>query len=530
MGFASATFALASGIGFYFTVRSYVTRRRKPLPPGPRGLPLVGNVFDVPKTQEWLAFMEMARKYDSDIISLNLAGDTVIILNSLSAVDALLEDKSAIYSDRPPFPMLNDLVGFHWHLAFMRYGPRWKGECSRHYLSSRSSTTIFPEHRKVLMQQFQPSAVLLHRPVELEAARALLQRLLDSPAKYEKHFRHMAGRIILSTAYGIDVLPEDDPHIDISEKALHAMACTGNRGSFLVDSLPFLKHVPEFFPGTGFKKQAREWSKVVDAMPHVPYDFVKKARAAGTAKSSIASRVLDEIEENSGDDQSQQDQELVLRNSLSTCYGTVSSLGTFILAMTMYPEVQKKAQAAVDEVVGRVFGGRLPDFQDNIPYIDAVVHEVLRWRTVVPLGVSHAVTQDDVYKGYLIPAGAVVVPNTWAILYDELTYGPHTDQFIPERWLTEDGKINPEIRDSTPAFDFGRRICPVRYHMAQWSVWISAASIRTTFDISKSIDEKGVLIEPSGEYTLGLICYPIPHQCDILPRSEAARALIQGGV
>jgi hypothetical protein len=108
----------------------------------------------------------------------------------------------------------------------------------------------------------------------------------------------MAGRIILSTAYGIDVLPEDDPHIDISEKALHAMACTGNRGSFLVDSLPLcvsrilrhfltytltihpfsLKYVPEFFPGAGFKKQAREWSKVVDAMPHVPYDFVKKAR------------------------------------------------------------------------------------------------------------------------------------------------------------------------------------------------------------------------------------------------------------
>jgi hypothetical protein len=115
----NASLAVVSVI-FYLTVRSYVTSRRKPLPPGPRGLPLVGNVLDVPKTQEWLAFMEMARKYgvlrhhsslrsspcrcnvhaDSDVISLNLAGDTVIVLNSLSAVDALLEDKSAIYSDR----------------------------------------------------------------------------------------------------------------------------------------------------------------------------------------------------------------------------------------------------------------------------------------------------------------------------------------------------------------------------------------------------------------------------------------------
>ncbi|KAF8193872.1 cytochrome P450, partial [Mycena galopus ATCC 62051] len=230
-------------------------------PPGPPGLPLLGNSRDVPKSQEWLTFMEMSRKYDSDMISLNVAGETVIVLNSLSAVDALLEDKSAIYSDRPSFPMLNDLVGFRWHLAFMRYVPRWK------------------EHRRVLMQQFQPSAVLMYRPVELEATKLLLQRFLDSPAIYEKHFRQqlqfMTATIILSTAYGIDVQPEDDPHVDISEKALHAMACTGNRGSFLVDSLPFLKYVPGFFPGAGFKKQAREWFTVVDAMPNVPFDFVK---------------------------------------------------------------------------------------------------------------------------------------------------------------------------------------------------------------------------------------------------------------
>lgn len=54
-----------------------------------------------------------------------------------------------------------------------------------------------------------------------------------------------------------------------------------------------------------------------------------------------------------------------------------------MLAMTLYPDVQKKAQAAVDAVVGH---DRLPDFQDNIPYLDAVVREVLRWRPVLPLG------------------------------------------------------------------------------------------------------------------------------------------------
>jgi len=142
----NASLALLFAV-LYFTIRAYRRLRRSSLPPGPRGLPFVGNIYDIPATNEWLAFMDMSRKYDSDVITLNLMGDTVIVLNSVTAIDDLLEERSLIYSDRPPFPMLNDLVGFTWHFAFMPYGPEWK------------------ERRKVFMQQFQPSQVLLHRPV-----------------------------------------------------------------------------------------------------------------------------------------------------------------------------------------------------------------------------------------------------------------------------------------------------------------------------------------------------------------------------
>ncbi|KAJ7210342.1 cytochrome P450, partial [Mycena pura] len=170
----------------------------------------------------------------------------------------------------------------------------------------------------------------------------------------------------------------------------------------------------------------------------------------------------------------------------------------------------------------------LPDFDDSVPYVDAIMLELLRWRPVGPLSVPHAVTIDDIYKGYYhIPAGAVVVGNSWAVLHDEKIYGPNTDRFIPERWLTESGEINKARREPNAAFGFGRRICPGR-DMAQWSLWISAASILATFNITKGLDENGVPVEPSGEFTSGLLwCLPIPHKCDILPRSEAARALIQ---
>ncbi|KAF8143554.1 cytochrome P450 [Mycena galopus ATCC 62051] len=490
----------------YYLLR--LRSRKFPLPPGPKGLPLLGNIYDVPEKQAWLAFIEMSQKYDSDIISLNLMGTTVIVLNSATSIQTLLEDKSIIYSNRPSFPMVNDLVGYNWNFGFMPYGPKWK------------------QHRKIFVQQFQPSQMLFHRPLELKAARVLLQRLLETPTKFEQHLRHMAGTVILSTAYGIDVQPENDPYIEIAERALYALARAGRRGAYLVDSLPFLKYVPDFFPGASFKRDARKWRKAVSAMPEAPFNFVKRSLADGTAKSSIASRVLQDMD----DAQSTQDQELVLKNVLGVCYAThrseqtVSVLNTFILAMTLHPKIQEKARAAVDHAVGK---SRLPDFDDKIPYLDAVLREVLRWRPVVPLAIPHAVSEDDVYNDcYYIPRGAVVLGNSWAILHDEAIYGPKPDEFIPERWLNKDGEINTAMREPSAAFGFGRRSCPGR-EMAQWSVWICAASILATFNISKSVDENGVTLEPSGEYTSGMLCHPVPYSCEIVPRSTSVRDMIQ---
>ena len=75
--------------------------------------------------------------------------------------------------------------------------------------------------------------------------------------------------------------------------------------------------------------------------------------------------------------------------------------------MSLYPEVQRKAQEELDRVVGP---NRLPEFEDfdNLLYIRAVVMEAMRWVVVTPLGVAHRVMEDDVYKGYLIPKGSVI--------------------------------------------------------------------------------------------------------------------------
>jgi cytochrome P450 len=80
--------------------------------------------------------------------------------------------------------------------------------------------------------------------------------------------------------------------------------------------------------------------------------------------------------------------------------------------MTLYPKVQTKAQAEIERVVG---ADRLPDFSDldNLPYLSAMIKELLRWNAPAPLGTSHAVTEDDVYEGWFIPAGTTFLENMW---------------------------------------------------------------------------------------------------------------------
>lgn len=89
-----------------------------------------------------------------------------------------------------------------------------------------------------------------------------------------------------------------------------------------------------------------------------------------------------------------------------------SLLGAFFLAAALYPHVVKKAQEELDRVVG---SERLPQLSDQVdlPYISALLKELLRWFCPVPFGIPKRVTEDDVYRGYFIPAGTTIIENIW---------------------------------------------------------------------------------------------------------------------
>jgi len=277
-------------------------------------------------------------------------------------------------------------------------------------------------------------------------------------------------------------------------------------------AFPFVMRLPAWFPGMGFKSDAPECRRLVSEAVNAPYSWTRRRVAEGDATHSMVS---DAITRYRLDDDSS-DPELVkaVKSSAGTLYAasvetTNAALITFVYLMMNHPETQRRAQAEIDRVVGRQ---RLPNFDDRLSllYVDAVLRETMRWRPVLPTGLPHMISEDDIYRGYYIPQGSMILANLWAISHNELKY-PNPDMFMPERFFLEDGTLNDD--DVRWVFGFGRRICPGR-HIALVSLWSAMVCMLAMFKIEKTEGSENVT------WTTGVTSHPFPFPCKFVPRDE----------
>ncbi|KAH9887972.1 CyP450 monooxygenase [Cubamyces lactineus] len=476
-----------------------------PLPPGPRGLPLVGNILDVPRDQPWRAFRDLSKKY-GDVVCVSVLGQTTIVLNSVAAALDLLDKRSSIYSSRPDsIVSISNMLGWEWVLPYMPYDHRWR------------------RARRLFWQYFQPNVVEQWHPSQTLEARRLLRHLLEDPTNVDFNTNLSLTRSLTSTAYGLSAKDVGARFVEL----LHdAEVGASEAFSPSVLAIPWLRRLPRWFPGGYWQRKLPYWKNLAQKALSLPLEAAQDAMDRGDAKHAMLSRLSDTLEGDELEIKTALAKTLTATTFLAGTDTTSVTLQGFLCAMLLYPEVQKRAQEELDAVVGP---DRLPQFDDraSLPYVTAVVKEALRWHNVAPLGLPHSCTADDEYRGWRIPKGATVMANVWGILHDPEHYS-NPEAFDPDRFL-KDGKLNDEVLDpATVMYGFGRRACPGRY-FADNSLFINIASLLHVFNIKPAVDENGAEIPVKYNVTSGLVLMIEPFKCSVHPRSKGAEALVRDG-
>ncbi|KAH9894123.1 cytochrome P450 [Cubamyces lactineus] len=498
-----------------------VQARRKPhaaYPPGPKPLPVVGNIFDLASRELWLCATQWAQKY-GDVVYVRIFGQGLLFLNTYDAALDLLEKKGTIYSDKPQLVMAGDLCGCDnmahdpRQVAFTRYGDKSRRQ------------------RRLMQKALGPSAIPRYHSLLQIETQALLKRLLDDPANYEGHIRRYAGSLTLLVVYGYRVTSNEDPFLMLAEECVDILSnhIASGGGIWLVDVFPFLQHLPAWAPGAGFKSKAAKWKAKMQEFVDRPFELVKNRMGDGTATPCFCTTLL---EEELGDDEQENAQrDFDIRWTANSMYSasldtTMTVIRHFLLLMQLHPDVAAKARAEIDSVVGT---DRLPTFSDrpSLPYVDAVMSECLRWGAPVPLGLPHRLMEDDVYQGMYVPRGTLVFANVWNMTRNPEMF-PDPERFDPERYMAVPGNPDPLASKRDPRnfiFGFGRRRCPGS-HLIESSLWIVIACVLATLDVHTERDAQGAPIEPVLVFENAVFRTPNSFPCAIKPRSSEAARLI----
>jgi len=439
------------------------------------------------------------------ISSLTVLGQKFVIVNDPEIAFELMRDRSSIHSSRPEQAFAK-MSGWQNTTAILPYGDSWK--IHRKTITKMASSNI--------------SVSVFERIQEAEAAHFLVD-LLATPNSLFDHIRKEAGSVILKITYGYTTeAHKRDPLVDLANQATQDFADATVPGKWTVDVFPFLRYIPEWMPGAGFKRLARRYAYNLDRCANLPYAFVKSQMNEKRHTPSFLSQCIESTENDPQLDFIHKYAALTLY--LGGADTTVSALMTFFLAMMVFPDVQKKAQEEIDRVIG---SDRLPLIadRDKLPYIEALLKETHRWHQVLPMCVPHASTEEDECRGYRIPKGAVLIANNWLFMHDPNVY-PDPMAFRPERHLDMPGhKAEPNPRNFI--FGYGRRICPGRF-VADNALFITIAQSLAVFNIEKPYDkESGQVIEPTIEFEPGAISHPLPYKASIKPRSERHKILIK---
>ncbi|XP_019734807.1 cytochrome P450 2K1-like [Hippocampus comes] len=488
---SSATPVLACVAALLFLVfasghlRSPKDARRGP--PGPWPLPLLGNVLQL--DLQWLdrSLSELAKRYGS-VFSVYMGTQKVVVLAGYKAVKEALVSHAMEFGERYIQPMAYD--NSRGHGIIFANGDSWK-ELRRFALHT--------------LRDFGMGKRLTQDKV-LEECKHLIpifESHQGQPFNTTSPLSWATSNIICSIVYG--------NRFEYSDPQFTTMVKRNNESIRIFGSLPIRLY--NMFPWLFYWVKNRKLllsnrdknMKDVRELLRQRKEKLNPEMCTGLVDCFFVRKQKEEEEGVESSHFSEENMNFVVGNLFAAGTDTTSTtLQWGLLLMAKYPEMQER----VHEELNKVIGNRPIDVDDrkNLPYTNAVIHEVQRFSNIVPMAILHQTTQDITFQGYFIKKGTVVVPLLTSVLYDKSEWEtPNT--FNPSHFLDKEG--NFVTRDAFLPFSAGRRVC-LGEGLARMELFLFFTSLMQHFHFTPppGISEDELDLKPM----VGFTNNPTPHR------------------
>ncbi|XP_043841075.1 cytochrome P450 2C44-like [Dromiciops gliroides] len=462
------------------------------LPPGPTPLPFVGNILQLDFKNMTATFSELAEKY-GPIYTLYMGTQRVVVLHGYSITKEALVDQGDVFMERGDMPIFDDMLKGQG--VVFSHGERWKqirrfslmtlrnfgmGKRSIEERVQEEAQCLVEELRKTKGQPTDPTFILGCAPCNVICS-----------ILFNDRFQYNSEKFL----YIMNLLNEN----------FHLL---NKPWSQLYNFLPaFRVHLPG---------EHKRISQNVKEMKHFILERVKEHQKNLDPNNpqDYIDCFLSKMQQEKDNPQSEFDLEnLVMTGADLFGAGTETTSSTLrhgLLLILKHPEVQAKIHEEIDRVIGQ---NRVPSIKDrqDMPYMDAVIHEVQRFTDLIPLNLPHAVNRDIQFKQYVIPKGTTIFPLLSPALHDSKEF-PNPDQFDPQHFLDTNGKFKKS--DCFIPFSIGKRSC-LGEGLARMELFLFLTTIVQNFTLKPVGDPNELSIKTS---RVGFTNVPPKYQVRFLPR------------
>uniref|UniRef100_A0A8C8S3B8 Cytochrome P450 n=1 Tax=Pelusios castaneus TaxID=367368 RepID=A0A8C8S3B8_9SAUR len=476
---------------FIVKTKNFWNRRfREDFPPGPTPLPIIGNLHIMDLKRPYWTMLELSKKYGS-VFSIQMGCQKMVVLSGYETVKEALVNQADAFAGRPKIPVFEDLLKGYG--VIFSHGDNWK------VMRRFTLTTLrdFGMGRRAIEDKIVEESRFLIKDIESQKGK---------PFEISVMMNAAAANIIVSIIFGERFDYEDPTFLRLLSLISENLRLLGSPSITLYN----------MFPALGFL--LRNYKIVLhnteEFHSFIQCTFVERLKDLdrNDQRSLIDAFLVRQQEKNNTNGYFHKDNLIYLVSNLFAAGmdTTSTTLCWGLLLMMKYPKIQSKVQ----EEITRVIGSAQPRIEHRIqmPYADAVVHEIQRFANIVPMDLPHETTEDVTLKGYFIPKGTYIIPLLASVLQDESQWET-PDTFNPEHFLDSEGKFVK--KEAFMPFSAGRRICAGET-LAKMELFLFFTSLlqRFTFHPPPGVTSADLDLTPA----VGFVTSPEPYKICAEPR------------